>query len=330
MQKHIKNQFASKILTGFVERFGGSNRKPKLLSEVENFVYEIPQNAEPFILRVTHKSHRSHEAISAELDWIQHLLFNGVRAAKPLRSTTGRLIETSRNSDFFATAFHKINGANIIDAGACEPETYKQWGSILGRMHVLSKGFQIKDGSSRRHDWFENEAVINAKRYLKGQNRILDKLNELVSYCHNLPVDQENFGLCHTDFTDVNFFVHDKKITLFDFDDCEYHWFIYDIAVILFDSLAWLPRDEMTEREFGAFFWHHFWEGYSQENNLDGHWLERLPIFMKLREIMLYIFFHRKWDLKNLTNKQKSVMGQFKSNILDDVQSPFLAGIVED
>lgn len=74
------------------------------------------------------------------------------------------------------------------------------------------------------------------------------------------------------------------SITLFDFDDCVYGHFAYDLAMALFYAVA--NRDDAES--FGRFFWPLFWRGYRQENHLDERWLAEIPHFMKLREIDLY------------------------------------------
>ena len=141
-------------------------------------------------------------------------------------------------------------------------------------------------------------------------------------YLYALPQDRNSFGLIHTDLTDVNFFVHDREIIVFDFDDSEYHWLVYDIAVILFDTLRWLPHDGMDGREFGSYFWTQFAQGYWQENRLDAYWIKQLPRFFKLREMLLYIFFHKKWDFDHLKAQQQELLCQYKHNIEYDI--PYL------
>jgi len=35
-----------------------------------------------------------------------------------------------------------------------------------------------------------------------------------------------------------------------------------------------------------------FLKGYYKENNLSKYWIERIPLFLKLREIVLYAVIH--------------------------------------
>ena len=50
--------------------------------------------------------------------------------------------------------------------------------------------------------------------------------------CAPCPKIADSYGLIHNDFNDGNFTVDydNGDITVFDFDDCCYFWFMYDLA----------------------------------------------------------------------------------------------------
>ena len=87
-------------------------------------------------------------------------------------------------------------------------------------------------------------------------------------------------------------------ITLFDFDDCNYSWFVNDIAIVLFYMVVMKEDTPAFTREFMP----HFLRGYIQENHLNPKWLKEIPYFLKLREIDLYAIIHRSFDINNLDN----------------------------
>jgi len=112
-----------------------------------------------------------------------------------------------------------------------------------------------------------------------------------------LPKDRDSYGLIHFDAHEANFFIDPAgRITLFDFDDCCYNWFIYDIAIVLFYKVMGNPDIPAFTEEFMT----HFLRGYSRENHLDPKWLKAIPIFLKMREIDLYAVIHRSFDVENL------------------------------
>jgi len=74
----------------------------------------------------------------------------------------------------------------------------------------------------------------------------------LARFSHNTPT-VESYGLVHCDVNPTNFYVNDGQITLFDFDDCAYNWFINDIAVAL-PMYSDLFAEEGWEAKLTEFF----------------------------------------------------------------------------
>lgn len=319
MEKHITDLLTPEILEKAVQCFTSRPAQLKLLTDLENFVYECQAGTEVFILRLSHSSHRTIKAMKGELDWIAYLHARGCPVVEPIPSRQGTWIEVipAGETHFLASAFKKILGQPILEAETCNPEVYRLWGRALGKMHALAKIYQPPPGIERPA-WSENDLFTRADIYLEGQPEMLKKLRAILAEVHRLPKDRDSYGLIHADLTDVNFFYHDGKITIFDFDDSEYHWFAYDIALILFDSVPWMPHRGMSRAEFGRSFYEDFMTGYQLENTLKASWLGRIPLFMRLRDILLFIFFHKKWDLENLTLKQEEVIQKYKKRIEKD------------
>jgi hypothetical protein len=84
------------------------NKRPRLLSKLENYVYEIKRDEQPHILRVTKDSHAPLDRFRAVLDWIEFLASYRLRIPAPIRSDRGRLIETvSTDMRCFMQAFFR-------------------------------------------------------------------------------------------------------------------------------------------------------------------------------------------------------------------------------
>lgn len=324
MENSVLNMFSERILQESARRFRLKSGNLELISDVENFVYKDRIDETACILRITHSSHRTLEAILGELDWMQYLSTNCISVPQPVHSVNGNLVEVidADHSYFLATAFQRIPGKTILEGDECTPEIYQQWGQLLGKMHSLAKHYQPSQPSYQRAEWFAGDSVCNAESYIPTQVKILDKYQELISRLRTLPKDRHSYGLIHADFTDVNFFVHNHQITVFDFDDCIYHWFVYDIAVVLYDSLPWLPHGGMEKDEFARYFWRYFFQGYTMENTLESSWMDQLNLFCKLREMSLYIICHKKWDLDNLSEQRGDYLRELKQSIENDI--PYL------
>ena len=72
MEKSVSNLWTTQLLEDALRLFGATSTAYRLISDLENFVYECRRGDEPFILRVTHSSHRNHSALMAELDWVAY------------------------------------------------------------------------------------------------------------------------------------------------------------------------------------------------------------------------------------------------------------------
>ena len=114
---------------------------------------------------------------------------------------------------------------------------------------------------------------------------------------HALPRDEQGFGLVHQDAHGGNFHVDaDGCITLFDFDDCVYSWYIYDLAMVVFYMIVNVDDPVSLARKFLP----PFLEGYYLETDLDTVWFNHIPEFLKLREIDLYSAIHRSFDINRI------------------------------
>jgi Ser/Thr protein kinase RdoA (MazF antagonist) len=148
----------------------------------------------------------------------------------------------------------------------------------------------------------------------------LEKYLKLKSHLDNLPKSRESYGLVHQDAHAGNVFVDDKGgITLFDFDDCTYSWFINDISIVLFYIVMGVEHQAAFTKEFMT----HFLRGYWAENHLEEEWLKEIPSFLNLREIDLYAVIHRSFNVDNIDHPRVAMfMKDRKTRIENDV--PYL------
>lgn len=105
-----------------------------------------------------------------------------------------------------------------------------------------------------------------------------------------------NYGLVHGDLHQGNLLLEGTQIFLFDFDDCEYHWFAHDIAMIFF-YLSQAFAEPQSPSEFWAKNLPPFWSSYQQFYPLPLSELADLPDFILLREALLYALVHQVEDL---------------------------------
>ena len=269
-----------------------------------NLVYEYGSSGQPYILRISFRSDRSKDDILAELDWVNYLAGQGVRVSKPVQSVNGCFLETieAAGHPFHVASFIKGRGMRVPDNGyqyrsdAPIEEYFQNWGRVLGQMHALAKSYTPPVHLSKRPDWFtlHTPRVTMEDLVPERLSVVRDKIFAHLESIKKLPIDKDAYGLIHGDFNDGNFTVDysNGDITVFDFDDACYFWFLYELASAWEGGVGRIMFRGLRERK--AFMDHYFeqvMEGYSQENELSDVWLARIPLFLKLIQIEEFLYF---------------------------------------
>lgn len=292
MEKEIRDRYNEDILQEAMRRFGIARGNIRLLDGFESFIYEYVRGGSDFILRVGHSRRRTPDLIRGEVDWINYLAAGGAGVAEAIASQNGVLVEEipdTRGSRFLATSFVKARGAPLWQMGGWTDDLIERYGRLLGRIHALSKAYVVADPAWRRPSWNKDQDIITPLLELD----IAQKHRQLMDHLLALPQDREGYGMIHQDAHAGNFFVDDDGgITLFDFDDCVYGHFAYDLAMVLFYAIT----NRADAAAFAADFWPKLMRGYDAENDLDPAWQQEIPHFMKLREIDLYAIILRDYD----------------------------------
>ena len=305
-REHILNE-----ATAF---YGAAPEKLRRLGSFESVVYEYDISERRYILKITHSIHRSAELIQGELEWVNYLAGGGVAVSPVVLSKNGRLVERVDvdGSYFLIYVFEKAPGQQP-ESDKWDTTLFEKWGWTLGRMHRLSKTFEPSQSIYRRYHWHEDYPMDIRKYIPASQPLALEKCLALKEWLHGLPRDRDSYGLVHGDLHHGNFFVDNGELTVFDFDDCQYHWFAYDFVIPLFYVL----RDKQVnpqDKIFAAEFMAAFMTGYKRENLIDRYWMERLPLFMKVREMELYMLLLDEkpenlndWCLRLLEGRRESI-----------------------
>lgn len=251
----------------------------------QNIVYETDGDGQGYILRLTHPSRRSPALIRSELDWVLYLSEREVPVSRPVKSRGGLLCEAA--GEFTAVVFEKAPGRRPGHV-----EELEQLGRITGRMHALAKGYQPPDGVVRRFRWHENDYLNELRAYIPAEETAVHAtIDRTLRQIHDMPTGPDSFGLIHGDLFPGNYRIDDAgHFTLFDFDEAQYGWFAQDLGILLFYTAAF--PDETTRADVTLFL-EQFIGGYRQENAIESFWLAQLPLFVRLRQAILYAGIHR-------------------------------------
>jgi len=304
MRSDIQSRFTDRMLAELAGRYGQRPQDLTPLDGFESFIYRFEADGEGAILRVGHSERRDETYVRGEVDWLNFLAAGGASVAGARHSQRGELVETiddglearGHGARFIAAAFDLAPGVSPGEFG-WSPALYRTYGRMLGRLHALTQDYHPSDPNAFRPAW-DHPSILDVEGNLRDRDPVaLEKFQTLEATCRALPKPADGYGLVHFDAHGGNFLVQNEHtLTLFDFDDCNYNWFAYDLAIVLFYMVMW----ESDKLAFTRQFLKHFLEGYRQEFRLDPAWLETIPMFMKMREIDLYAVIARDFDLDNL------------------------------
>jgi Ser/Thr protein kinase RdoA (MazF antagonist) len=198
----------------------------------------------------------------------------GVEFALPIKSDCGALVESfSCNSTcFFVSVFQEADGNPLIDICDFTPNRLKNWRRLIGSLHTETINYNVPSDLERRPEWNADRNYKQIKELCSDEN-IYNKFEIVESWLGTLSKEKSVYNLIHADIHHGNFFVGESdKISLFDFDDCCYHWFAYDLAVPMF-TLSIAMRDKCDKAEIEKML-NHILNGYNETSTLSQEWIE--------------------------------------------------------
>ncbi|HKR05303.1 MAG TPA: phosphotransferase [Bacteroidia bacterium] len=296
-----------KLLSEITERYSKKPHQFKLIRQSNNYIFEV----EPFeILRLSPSVHQSYETVLSELEWILFVHSHGVKVVKPLLSTAGKLVEKIEygNDYYTAVLFEKAKGVEIGDKEST-PDVFFKMGTLTGQLHAITKLYNPSPSVMPRKVWHSAEPDNVKKCLPAAENHLYGKFTNYLSVAMQNTQHRNNFGVVHNDISRGNMLLNDGGLTLFDFEDCCYSWFVNDIAGIFYYVLLNNKKDIKENLEYLQHFMENFWRGYKSANQLNPDEIKYIPYWMGARAIFIYAYLNKIWDFKNLEPHQKNYVG---------------------
>lgn len=293
----VKNRFIGGTTTNIdispiLRLFGVESWTARKVDEHEGgrnniFVLHSPKG-EKRILRLSFLPDRTEEDFLAETEFVYYLAQNGAKVADVFPSIKGSFVE--RIDGGFASLFEYAPGMLISDNdyqyrnGAPLEEYFFNTGKTLGKIHELSKNYKPIHHRPHYRDKY-NMAYIDdliPDSYSELKKAISRRLEEFQS----LPQDKDCYVLVHFDYSDGNYHIDMDTgiITVFDFDNSMYAWYMFDLANLWTHGEGWFFHlDDKIEIAKGmkAYF-NTVLSGYREETDLPDKMLDKLPLFIDM------------------------------------------------
>ena len=256
----------------------------------------IRNGEKKYILRISELGDRTEEDYLAETEFVRYLALHGAPVADVIPSAGGRLVECLESENgrkAFISLFAYAKGMLLCDRGyryrdgAPLEEYFYNTGKALGAIHRLSRQYRPVH---RRPAFFDKYNMEYIDRLIPDQyTELKQAIARRLETFRTLPTDGEAFGLVHFDYSDGNYHVDmdTGDITVFDFDNCIYCWYMFELAHIWTHGVGWYrhiadPRKRMEGMQ------HYFdtvLEGYRSETQVPDSLLAELPLFIDMTVI---------------------------------------------
>jgi Ser/Thr protein kinase RdoA (MazF antagonist) len=259
------------------------------ISENATFRADDPKRKSPVVIRVHRPGYHSELEIESELQWIASLREQAVvTTPRPLPMRDGKLIASFQhdNETRHVVAFEFMTGHEPDESGDLS-HGFQQLGQITARLHQHTQAWQRSKNFERKTwnfattightphwgDWRHGQG-LNQKGLLLLQ-QCIDLLQQQLN---DYGTDANRFGLIHADLRLANLLVDERQLTVIDFDDCGFGWYMYDFAA----AISFIETSPQIPALKQAWV-----EGYRSVSLLSDTDVEAIPMFIMLRRILL-------------------------------------------
>lgn len=275
-----------------VDHYGLSDQRTlRMINLSENATYLIadPGTGRDGILRVHRVDYHDRAAIESELDWLTAVGTDaGVSTPRVIRTTEGdRVVSVEvEGKTRHAVLFEVVPGIEP-DEVAIDTASFEALGAITARMHRHARSWSRPPGFTR-FSWDWDHSLGDQPRWGRWQDGIgvgpeeaavLGAAASLVRQrLAAYGQADDRFGLVHADLRLANLLVDDGQVSVIDFDDCGFSWFMYDFGT----AVSFIEHDPRLPE------WQEAWlHGYRSVEDLSTEHEEELATFVMLRRLLL-------------------------------------------
>lgn len=268
-----------------------------------------------YFARVT--NYKSYDEQLEEVTYTNYLYKEGLGVSPAIVSLNGKVVERIilNNKEVLSVLYESAPGKHL-PRNYWNANVLKELGGQIGRLHRFSKKFEKIHPIRYINDWHQNEEYAFLKYIPEEEITIRDVAQEVLTTIKNMPNDHSNYGLLHGDLWLENILVdHNLKLSMVDFQDCEKNFYIFDLAVPIYSAIEYSFVGGGNIVEYGRGITKAIIEGYQEENDLANEMLDKLPLFIKLKEVFEYSLMHMYWNKEKLTEEQIRIMNHFRMRI---------------
>lgn len=236
----------------------------KMSAGSRNITYVISESTKPSVVRISPTYVKSIQTVHSELLFVDYLREHMRTVCNPVPYHESLVnVITVAGRDYYVVVSRKANGISPSNSDFADAHIFTLYGEALGRLHVGSRTAYEEQFRFMRPDWLDAPG-FNFSLEDAGDTIPADVLEIMISIrdkVAEMPRTLESFGLIHGDASPINSFLDWDDVWFFDFDDCCYHYYLYDCACFLIQAAS-------AAAENGATFdpVEEFMKGYARSN----------------------------------------------------------------
>jgi Ser/Thr protein kinase RdoA (MazF antagonist) len=282
----------------------------ELLNVSENATFLVTDpDAGLSVLRVHRLGYHTEPEIASELAWMEALRAEaGVRTPRVLPAADGRRVVTvperggPGQAERHCVRFEFLPGTEP-GGSAAEPALtaahFAELGEITARMHRHARQWD-RPAWFTRFSWDYAAAFGDQARWGRWQDGIgvgpsehavLSRLDHVLrDRLRAFGTGPERFGLVHADTRLANLLVHDGSVSVIDFDDAGFSWYLYDLGT----SVSFFEHEPQVPGLVGAWL-----QGYRRAGELAAADEAEIWTFIMFRRLLLvaWIGSHQAVDI---------------------------------
>ncbi|WP_368907813.1 phosphotransferase enzyme family protein [Bacillus wiedmannii] len=305
------NELEKEILQLINERYPLNfiNIKP-----ITNEMYQCNAQQGTYFIRIT--NYKTYAEQLEEVTYTNFLYQNGLGVPPIIPSLQGNFVEKfPLDKEIFAVLYKAAPGMHLP---RCDwnSNIFKKLGKQIGKLHRISKSFEQTNPVKHINDWYENEEYNFLKYIPKEEATIREIASDVLTSIKELQKSTSNYGLIHGDLWLENILVeNNSNLTMIDFQDCEKHFYIFDLAVPIYSAIEYSFAGNGNIADYEHSITKALFAGYQEENELPKEMIDKFPSFIKLKEIFEYSLMHMYWDKEELTEEQVRIMNLYRMKI---------------
>jgi len=265
-----------------------------LASQSENVVYQVTTDAGTrYAFRIHRPGYHTFQELLSEHEWTNALAKAGFSVPNIMPTTDGEFylpIEVNGGTRY-VELIEWLDGKSLHAMTQETPSTeflsssLENLGQLMATLHEHSRRWQ-PSGNFVRHkldiDGFFGDAPFWG-RYWESpfidktqQQLLLTSQHTLIESLKTLGYAPNVFGMIHADLHERNVLCNGNgnNMHIIDFDDAGFGWYLYDIAVALFESQSRTDFEEISEALL---------RGYGKFNTLPNEQRALIPMFIHIR-----------------------------------------------